>query len=68
MSPIGPRRGLRLLSAARSGPGVLRGALQEPVAEEGARAEGTLPFLSQPAPGYSLRQLRSSQPPEGTRK
>lgn len=62
MSPISPRRGLRLLSAGLSGPGVLRGALQDPVTEKGARAEGTLPFISQPAPSLSLRQLRGSQP------
>lgn len=61
-SPIGPRRGLRLLSAGLSGPGVLRGALQVPVTEKGARAEGTLPFISQPASSLSLRQLRGSQP------
>lgn len=62
MSPISPRRGLRLLSAGLSAPGVLRGALQEPVTEKGARAEGTLPFISQPASSLSLRQLRGSQP------
>lgn len=62
MSPIGPRRGLRLLGAGLSGPGVLRGALQEPVTEKGARAEGTFPFISQPASSLSLRQLRGSQP------
>lgn len=65
-SPRRPRRGLRLLSAGLSGPGVLRRALQEPVAEEGARAEGTLPFITQPASGLSLRQLRrASQPRRG---
>lgn len=62
MSPIRPRRGLRLLSAGLSRPGVLRGALQEPVTEKGARAEGTLSFISQPASSLSLRQLRGSQP------
>lgn len=62
MSPISPRRGLRLLSVGLSGPGVLRGVLQEPVTEKGARAEGTLPFISQPASSLSLRQLRGSQP------
>lgn len=66
-SPIGPRRGLRLLSAGLSGPGVLRGALLEPVTEEGARTEGTLPFISKPASSLSLRQLRGSQP-QGKRK
>lgn len=39
MSPSSPRRGLRLLSAGLRGVGVLRGALQEPVTEKGARAE-----------------------------
>lgn len=61
MSPSSPRRGLRLLSAGLRGVGVLRGALQEPVTEKGARAEGTLPFISQPASSLSLRQLRGSQ-------
>lgn len=65
MSLIGPRRGLRLLGAGLSWPGVLRGALQEPVTEKGARAEGTLPFISQPASSLSLRQLRGSQPRGG---
>lgn len=68
MSPTGARRRRRLLSAGLSGPGVLRGALQEPVAEEGARAEGTLASIFQPAASLSLRQLRGCQPPGGTRK
>nr|XP_042123433.1 uncharacterized protein LOC121825173 [Peromyscus maniculatus bairdii] len=76
MSPIRPRR----LSAPRSGPGVVvvprrrrrlrcrrrSRALQEPVAEEGARAERTLPFISQPASSFfSLRQLRKLSQPRG---